>query len=73
MSATVASAGLSVSMQQKAYTEAIQFALEFGSNEDNPSLDAINILVAAAVSAKQAATLPVSFAQVSSFVLLDVQ
>ena len=62
LSDTILDDALALSKIQQAYKEAIQYAYE--ANPDSPSIDAITVLVAAAVISKQAGVLADSFAQV---------
>lgn len=66
LSATVTSAGLPASVQQQAFNEAIQHALQAAAVSvlPGPSNDTIAVLIAAAVATQQADAIPDSFAEV---------
>lgn len=56
-----------MSVQQQVFSEAVQYALQFGRDQGSPSIRAVTVLVAAVISAQQPDALPDSFAQVRSF------
>lgn len=66
LSATVTSAGLPASVQQQAFSEAIQYALQAGafSGPGFPTINTAAVLIAAAVASQQADAVSDSFVEV---------